>query len=62
MINNVPQKVLIAQAIWDLPTPDERRAAIVQYLQKSYPNYKPIRTKQPFVMCEVARKQGNYEG
>lgn len=55
MIDEVPQKVLIAQAIWDLPTPEERREAIVQYLQESYPHYKPIRTQRPFVLCEDLR-------
>lgn len=58
MIDTIPQKVLIAKAVWDLSTPDERKAAIVQYLEKSYPHYKPIRTERPFVLCEDTRKAG----
>lgn len=55
MIDQIPHKVLIAQAIWDLPTPQERKTAIVQYLRVSYPHYKPTRTQRPFVLCEDAR-------
>ncbi|RKN75037.1 hypothetical protein D7M11_26245 [Paenibacillus ginsengarvi] len=58
MIDTIPQKVLIARAIWDLPSPGERKEGIVQYLEKSYPHYKPIRTERPFVLCEDTRKAG----
>jgi hypothetical protein len=58
MIDEQPAKVLIAQAIWDLSTPEERKTAIVQYLEISYPHYKPIRSQRPFVLCEDTRRAG----
>jgi uncharacterized protein YbdZ (MbtH family) len=52
MIDEMPNKVLIAQAIWAICDAEERREAIIQYLNKSYPNYRPLQAERPFVLCE----------